>query len=161
MEQDLDAWTRQMTNLDEVTDIQDAIREGDDLIWIWAKFTPAQQVAEEQNKGKDKKTLEQMVPEDFIGFRFVFEKEASEWLPERKPWNHAIDLQEGALPQNCKVYPLTQTEQEELNKFLKEHLAKDTSDYRNHPWHHHSFLSRRKMEHWDQSRITDTWTASQ
>lgn len=65
-----------------------------------------------------------MVLEDFIGFRFVFEKEASERLPERKPWDHAIDLQEGALPRNCKVYPLTQTEQEELDKFLKEHLAK-------------------------------------
>lgn len=98
MEQDLDTWTRQMTNSDEVTDIQDAIREGDDLIWIQAKFTLAQQVAEEQNKGKEKKTLEQMVPEDFIGFRFVFEKEASERLLKRKPRDHAIDLQEGALP---------------------------------------------------------------
>lgn len=68
MEQDLDAWTCQMTNSDRVTDIQDAIKEGDDLIWIRAKFTPAQQVAEEQNKRKEKKTLEQMVPEDFIGF---------------------------------------------------------------------------------------------
>lgn len=34
MGQDLDAWTRQMTNSDGVTDIHNAIREGDDLIWI-------------------------------------------------------------------------------------------------------------------------------
>lgn len=108
-----------MTNSDGVTDIHNAIRESNDLIWIRAKFTPAQQVAEEQNKEKEKKTLEQMVLEDFIGFRFVFEKEASEQLPERKPWDHAINLQEGALLQNCKVYPLTQTEQEELDKFLR------------------------------------------
>lgn len=124
MEQDLNTWTRQMTNSEGVTNIQDAIKEGDNLIWIWAKFTLAQQVAEEQNKEKEKKTLEQMVLEDLIGFWFVFEKEALKWLLEQKPWDYAIDLQEGALPRNCKVYPLIQTEQEELNKFLKEHLAK-------------------------------------
>ena len=39
--------------------------------------------------------------------------------------DHAIELLEGAPPVlDCKVYPLTLAEQEALDKFLKEHLAK-------------------------------------
>lgn len=34
MEQDLDAWMCQMINSDGVTNIQEAIKEGNDLIWI-------------------------------------------------------------------------------------------------------------------------------
>ena len=42
-----------------------------------------------------------------------------------QPWDHAIELLEGALPVlDCKVYLLTLSEQEALDKFLEEHLAK-------------------------------------
>ena len=107
-----------------ITNLDEAIEEGNDLIWIRAKFTPAQQATEKAHQQEPTKTLEQLVPSDLMGFRFVFEKKASEHLPERKPWDHAIDLKDEAVPRPCKVYPLNPTEQEALDDFLREQLAK-------------------------------------
>jgi hypothetical protein len=45
-------------------------------------------------------------------------------MPERRPWDHVIDLKPDLSPRGCKVYPLTPTEQEEMNKFLDENLKK-------------------------------------
>ena len=59
------------------------------------------------------------MPEDLMGFRFVFEKTASERLPEHKPWDHATDLKPDLPVQPCKVYPLSPTEQDALDAFLK------------------------------------------
>jgi hypothetical protein len=106
-------------------DLQEAIDEGNDLIWIRTKHTVSQSITEKLHQNKPEKTLEEMIPPEFLGFRFVFEKHASERLPERKIWDHAIDLKEDAPKQhNCKVYPLSKPEQEELDNFLKEHLRK-------------------------------------
>ena len=38
-------------------------------------------------------------------------------LPNRKPWDHAIELVPGAQPKGCKVYPLLVTEHPELDRF--------------------------------------------
>jgi hypothetical protein len=104
-------------------DLQEAIDKGNDLIWIRTKHTVSQSIMEKLHQNKPEKTLEEMIPPEFLGFRFVFEKHASERLPERKIWDHAIDLKEDAPKQhNCKVYPLSKLEQEELDNFLKEHL---------------------------------------
>ncbi|SJL18925.1 uncharacterized protein ARMOST_22527 [Armillaria ostoyae] len=44
-------------------------------------------------------------------------------LPERRPWDHAIELIPNAKSTlDCKVYPLNQDEQEQLDKFLDENL---------------------------------------
>ena len=43
-------------------------------------------------------------------------------LPESKPWDHAIELVPGAEPSGCKVYPLSPSEQRELDVFLQENL---------------------------------------
>ena len=43
-------------------------------------------------------------------------------LPPKRPWDHTIELTLGALLKDCKVYPLSIREQEELDKFLDEHL---------------------------------------
>lgn len=92
MEQDIDMWTRRMMYGDFENDLDAAIQRGEDLIWIKRKFTTSQQIAEEQIKGKTKQTIEEIIPEDFLGFRFVFEERASERLPIRKKWDHTIDL---------------------------------------------------------------------
>ena len=44
-------------------------------------------------------------------------------LPEQKPWDHAIELEPGSKPTNCKVYPLSPREQVELDAFLQENLC--------------------------------------
>lgn len=61
-----------------ITNLDDAIKEDNELIWIRAKFTPAQQAAEKAQQQKPVKILEQLVPTDLMGFKFVFEKKTSE-----------------------------------------------------------------------------------
>ncbi len=39
-----------------------------------------------------------------------------------KPWDHAVKLTSDANPKTCKVYPLSISEQAELNAFLKENI---------------------------------------
>jgi hypothetical protein len=53
----------------------------------------------------------------------VFAKESFDALPEPQPWDHAIELVPGEKPSGCKVYPLSPSEQRELDAFLKENLA--------------------------------------
>jgi hypothetical protein len=55
----------------------------------------------------------------------VFSEDASHQFPEPRIWDHAIELKPDApstLP--GKIYQLTQLEQEELKKFVTEHLKK-------------------------------------
>src|SRR6185503_1668814 len=55
----------------------------------------------------------------------VFDEQTSHQQPKRRPWDHAIDLKKDFQPNaKCKVYPLSQPEQEELRKFLDESLEK-------------------------------------
>ncbi|KAF8625534.1 hypothetical protein AX17_006819 [Amanita inopinata Kibby_2008] len=42
--------------------------------------------------------------------------------PGSHPWDHAIKLTQDAKPQSCKIYPISLTEQEQLDVFLKENL---------------------------------------
>ncbi|SJL15452.1 uncharacterized protein ARMOST_18950 [Armillaria ostoyae] len=73
---------------------------------------------------KPTKTFEEMVPPDYRSFRDLFSKENFDELPERKPWDHAIELIPNAKSTlDCKVYPLNRNEQEQLDKFLDENLA--------------------------------------
>jgi len=52
----------------------------------------------------------------------VFNKVVFEKLPDPSKWDHAIELIPNATLKNCKIYPLNVKEQEELDKFLEEHL---------------------------------------
>ncbi|SJL06532.1 uncharacterized protein ARMOST_09873 [Armillaria ostoyae] len=72
---------------------------------------------------KPTKTFEEMVPPDYRSFCNLFSKENFDELPERKPWDHTIELIPNAKSTlDCKVYPLNRNEQEQLDKFLDENL---------------------------------------
>jgi hypothetical protein len=43
-------------------------------------------------------------------------------LPNRKPWDHAIELEVDAKESSTKVYPLSPNEQAELDTFIEENL---------------------------------------
>jgi hypothetical protein len=63
------------------------------------------------------------IPPHFQCFTKVFSEEASHQYPPARLWDHAIELQDDApasLPR--QLIKLSQPEQEELRKFLKEHL---------------------------------------
>jgi hypothetical protein len=50
-------------------------------------------------------------------------REASERFPDRRHWDHAIDLKEDAPTTiNCRVYPLSPMEKEEQRKFIDSNL---------------------------------------
>ena len=55
----------------------------------------------------------------------VFSEEATQWFPDTRNWDHAIDLKLNAPnTMNCKVYPLSPTEDIALQKFITENLGK-------------------------------------
>ena len=49
------------------------------------------------------RTLEELVPPEFLEFADVFSKVESERLPRRKPYDHAIDLEPGKTPTYSKI----------------------------------------------------------
>jgi hypothetical protein len=62
------------------------------------------------------------VPDHLRDFDDVFSKESFDVLPEPKPWDHTIELVSGEKPSTCKVYPLSPSEQKELDVFIQENL---------------------------------------
>jgi hypothetical protein len=63
------------------------------------------------------------IPEYLRDFEDVFAKESFDALPQRRTWDHAIELEPGSKPANCKVYPLSPSEQLQLDEFLQENLT--------------------------------------
>jgi len=65
------------------------------------------------------------IPMEYRRHQKVFSEEAAQRFPESCIWDHAIELKPGTpstLP--GKIYTLSQLELQELQKFVKEHLAK-------------------------------------
>lgn len=94
------------------------------MIPIRAGFTKAQELAEHSKENACAQTFEDLVPPPYRSFAPVFDKKTSERMPERRQWDHAIDLKEGFQPKPCKIYPLSPSEQTELDTFLDDHLKK-------------------------------------
>jgi len=80
--------------------------DDDDEVWIKAKTSIFQELAHKTINNNAKVKL----PEVYAEYRMVFEKEASKWLLEHKPWNHAIDLKPNFISKDCKIYPLSSEE---------------------------------------------------
>ena len=80
-------------------------------------------MAEKAHKEKPSKTLEEMVPEHYLSqWKEVFSKSEFDQLPERRKWDHAIELVPGSEPFASKIYPLSLDEQKQLDEFLEENL---------------------------------------
>jgi hypothetical protein len=68
---------------------------------------------------------EVMLPPEYQYFALVFSEEESHRFPPTRAWDHAITLKNDAPETiNCKVYPMTRTEEEALDEFLDEQLVK-------------------------------------
>ena len=70
-------------------------------------------------KAKDWK---EVVPKAYHSFEEVFTQKDFDKLPESRPWDHAIELAPDFKPLDCKTYNLSPQEQQELEKFIEEHL---------------------------------------
>jgi hypothetical protein len=92
--------------------------------WIRAKTSISQQLAHNKADSnlEKKKLLDDLLPKAYHEYKLVFEKEALERFPESRPWDHTINLKPDFIPKDCKVYPLTPTEQMKLDEFLEENI---------------------------------------
>src|SRR5580692_5729720 len=85
-------------------------------------MTVAQQLAIETTD-KVKRKWQELVPKQYHQSGKIFSKEASERFPDKRKWDHAIDLKPDALTYiDCKVYPLLLKEKEEQKEFLSMNL---------------------------------------
>jgi hypothetical protein len=108
------------------------IEEGD---WIFATCfhnEPAevcatqnisQWLAEAFHKNSETKSFRDLALDYLYDLEDVFSKTSFNELLARKPWDHAIELILDAQNKSCKVYPQSISEQEQLDKFLKENLT--------------------------------------
>jgi len=120
--------------------------EGDE-IWLQtrvAKTTVAQQLAEAATD-KKKRTWQELVPKRYHRHGKVFSEKASERFPDRRPWDHAIELKEDAPTSiNCRVYPLSPKEKEEQREFLSQNLRLQRIRRSKSPYTSGFFLIRKK-----------------
>ena len=67
---------------------------------VWEQFickgTVAQQLMIEVNEQKEEKPWQELVPPQYHRHTKVFHKKDSEKFPDRRPWDHAIDLKPDA-----------------------------------------------------------------
>src|SRR5215469_13912266 len=89
---------------------------------IRASQTMSQKLAEAATMDAPARGFEEIVPPYLHDLQEVFAKESFDELPDRKPWDHAIELVPGSSPSSCKVYPLAPKEQGELDMFIQENL---------------------------------------
>ena len=100
------------------------LAELEEEIHIRVKESISQRLEHQLGDQKKGLTIEQLVPAPYLKYRKVFEKEASQRFPGRRPWDHAIDLKPDFKPRDCKIYPMTLDEQQLLDEFIKDNLAK-------------------------------------
>ena len=64
------------------------------------------------------------LPSKYGDFAYVFEKKNADHLPEHRPYDCPIDLQEGTSPPFGPIYGLSEPELEALRTYLDENLEK-------------------------------------
>jgi hypothetical protein len=75
------------------------------------------------SKSSKPKGFDDIVPTSLHTYADVFSETAFNSLPERRKWDHAIELEHEPSPRFRKVYLMTLTEQTEMDTFLEEALA--------------------------------------
>ena len=96
----------------------------EDKVWINTKTNVATSLAAEANLKKLKLSPEQLVPKEYHEYLDIFDENKANRYPESRPWDHKIKMKPGFELKSFKTYNLTQEEQSELDKFLKENLDK-------------------------------------
>jgi hypothetical protein len=91
--------------------------------FVRASSTVSRRLAEAFAKNSKLKGFEDIVPTSLHTYADVFSETAFDSLPECHKWDHAIELEREPSPGFRKVYPMTLTEQTEMDAFLEEALA--------------------------------------
>ena len=88
----------------------------------WDAYIQEGQLIHRLNRVSTKDKSMEMVNEYIREYKDVFSATEFDQLPERRPWDHVIELTPGFKPVDCKVYPLNPQEQKALDEFLEENL---------------------------------------
>src|SRR5260221_8914385 len=89
---------------------------------ICATSTPSQRLAEEA-RAQRVHPPKSAIPKHYKDFADVFSEEAFAHLPPCKAWDHAIELHPDAKLPRGRTFPLSPTEQKELDAFFRGNLA--------------------------------------
>jgi hypothetical protein len=120
-------------NLD--SDVDDIIIKEDDCVFmtmvhpvdpqhfVCASSMVSRRLAEAFTKNSKLKDFYDIVPTSLHTYANVFSETTFDSLPERRKWDHTIELECEPSPGFHKVYPMTLTEQTEMDAFLEEALA--------------------------------------
>jgi hypothetical protein len=95
----------------------------DPLHSVRASSTVSRHLVEAFAKNSKPKGFEDIVATSLHTYTDVFSETAFNSLPECCKWDHTIELECEPSPRFCKVYPMTLTEQTEMDAFLEEALA--------------------------------------
>lgn len=63
-------------------------------IWIQAKVTHSQTLAQQFDSSKEERSLEEMIPPKYHEFLDLFDKKAASRFPQPREWDHKIKLKE-------------------------------------------------------------------
>jgi hypothetical protein len=91
--------------------------------FVHASSTVSGHLAEASAKNSKQKGFVDIVPTSLHTYADIFSETAFDFLPEHRKWDHAIELEREPSPGFRKVYPITLTEQTEMDTFLEEALA--------------------------------------
>jgi hypothetical protein len=91
--------------------------------FVCASSTVSRCLAEAFAKNSKLKSFEDIVPTLLHTYADVFSETTFDSLPEHRKWDHTIELECEPSPGFRKVYPMTLTEQREMDTFLEEALA--------------------------------------
>ena len=108
----------------EITVRRMMVDEDDDRLFytrIYATETISQRLYREATPEEEMRRAG-LIPDEYREFASVFEKSSFDQLPERRHWDHAIELKDDYQEKFCKVYPLNPAEQVQLDEFIKENL---------------------------------------
>ena len=73
---------------------------------------------------EERAEFERTVPEQYHDYADVFSEAAAASLPPHRPYDHTIDLEEGAMPPYGPIYSMSETELKALWEHLDDTLGK-------------------------------------
>jgi hypothetical protein len=88
--------------------------------FVHASSMVSRRLVEASAKNSKPKSFEDAVPTLLHAYADVFSEMAFDSLPERRKWDHAIELEREPSPGFRKVFPMTLTEQTDMDAFLEE-----------------------------------------
>jgi len=135
-------WTK--GTIDGMVELKGMIKDSSWIKTLLGKTMVAQQLAEAATE-KKKRSWDELVPKQYHNLEKVFSEIASEQFPERRHYDHAIDLvPEAPTSINCRVYPLSPKEKEEQREFLATNLQLNRIRQSNSPYASRFFLIHKK-----------------